>query len=120
MRALEIHLNGEKLCTAGIGDDGVLSAIVNWVTGKSGADLHLYVGGLINPGKERVSWVEHRHLTAGDEIQVKVVEVNSVDEPMRRTLDETAKALEDRKEYVRRMAKQLGLKIQEGSTEPRS
>ena len=82
--------------------------------------MHLYVGGLINPGKKHVSWIEHKHLTAGDEIQVKVVEVNSVDEPMRRTLDETAKALEDRKEYVRRMANQVGLKIQEGSTEPAS
>jgi len=120
MRAFEICLNGEKLCIAGIGEDGVLSAIISWVTGKSGADLHLYLGGLINPGKEHVSWIEHRNLSVGDVIQVKVVEGNSVDEPTRRTTDETAKALEDRKEYVRRMAKQLGLRIQEGSKEPPS
>jgi hypothetical protein len=30
MIAFEIHLNGEKLCRAGIGDSGVLSAIVTW------------------------------------------------------------------------------------------
>jgi hypothetical protein len=120
MRAFEICLNGEKLCIAGIGDDGVLSAIIHWVTGGSGADLRLYVGGLINPRKEHVSWIEHRNLSVGDVIQVKVVAADSVDEPTRRTADETASALEDRKQYVRRMAKQLGLRIQEGSTEPTS
>src|SRR5215831_1734969 len=28
MRALEIHVNGKRVCTAGIGDAGVLTAIV--------------------------------------------------------------------------------------------
>lgn len=34
MRAFEVWLNGKKLCLAGIGDDGVLSVIANWVVGK--------------------------------------------------------------------------------------
>ena|SRR5579864_37485 len=120
MRAFEIYLNGEKLCIAGMGDDGVLSAIVNWVTGRSRADLHLYVGALINPGKEHVTWIEQKHLNVGDEIRVKVVEANSVDEPMRRNPDETAKALEDRKQYVRRLAKELGIKMEGESKEAES
>ena len=112
MSAFEIYLNGEKICTAGVGNDGVLSAIVNCITGRSRADLHLQVGGLINPGKEHVSWIEQKQLTLGDEIRVKVVEADSVDEPKRRTPEETAKALEDRKEYVRKLATRLGVMIE--------
>ena len=103
-----------------MGDEGVLSAIVNWVTGRSGADLHLQVGGLISPRKEHVSWVEQKHLAVGDVIRVKVGEANSVDEPKRRNPDETAKALEDRKEYIRRLAKELGMRIEGESKEAES
>jgi hypothetical protein len=49
MRAFEVSLNGKKLCLAGIGDDGVLTAIVDWVTGRDRADLFLEVGGLVSP-----------------------------------------------------------------------
>jgi len=118
MRAFEIYVNGEKLCTAGIGDDGVLSAIASSVTGRSRADLHLHVGGLISLGKEHVSWIEQRHLAVGDEILVKVVEANSVDEPKRRSAEETTNALEDRKKYVLRLAKELGMRVEGESKEP--
>ena len=69
MRAFEIWLNGTRLCVAGIEDDGVLSAIVNWVTGQSVADLHLQVGGLISPVNEHVVWIRQRPLKLGDEIR---------------------------------------------------
>ena len=49
MRAFRIYLNGKKLCLAGIGDDGVLSAIVNWVATDREGDLFLHVGGLLSP-----------------------------------------------------------------------
>jgi hypothetical protein len=81
MRALEIFLNGEKLCVAGIGNNGVLSAIVTWAAGKSGADSFLEVGGLISTTNKHFSWVRQKHLQTDDEIQVKVVEATTVDEP---------------------------------------
>ena len=31
MRAFEVYLNDQKLYLAGVGDDGVLTTIVNWV-----------------------------------------------------------------------------------------
>ena len=34
MRSFNIYLNGEKLCAAGIGDNGVLATIVTWVAGE--------------------------------------------------------------------------------------
>ena len=111
MRAFEVHLNKKKLCVAGIGDDGVLSAIVNWVTGKNGADLFLETGGLISPTSEHVSWIHQRPLQIGDTIQVKIVETDSIDEPTERRQRDAAKDLRAKKDYVRTMAKQLGWKI---------
>jgi hypothetical protein len=56
MRAFEVSLNGKKLCLAGISDDGVLTAVVNWVPRKGKGDPFLQVGGLVGPSDEHVSW----------------------------------------------------------------
>jgi hypothetical protein len=50
----------EKLCLAGIGDDGVLSVIANWIAGGryKAADLFLEVGGLVSPSQEHVAWIK--------------------------------------------------------------
>jgi hypothetical protein len=112
MRAFEIRLNGEKLCLAGIGDDGVLSAIVNWVTGRQAADLFLHVGGLVSSADEHVAWIKQKKLSVGDSVEIKIVEASSVDVPVRRRRRDPAKDMRNRKKYVRAMAKQLGWKIQ--------
>jgi hypothetical protein len=112
MRAFKVHLNGKQLCLAGIGDDGVLTAIVSWVTGAGRADLFLEVGGLVSPIEEHVKWVSQEPLRVGDEIRVKVVETSSVDRPTTKHRTDPAKDLRSRKRYVRAMAKQFGWKIQ--------
>ena len=84
MRAFEVYLNGKKLCLAGIGDDGVLSAIVNWVTRRDRGDLFLEVGGLISPTEEHVAWTSQKPLRVGDKIQVKIVERSTVDKPAKK------------------------------------
>jgi len=66
MRAFDVSLNGKKLCRAGIGDDGVLTTIVNWVTRKNTGDLFLEVGGLVSTVDEHVSWVKQNPLQVGD------------------------------------------------------
>ncbi len=48
MRAFRVYLNGKKLCVAGVGDDGVLSAIVDCVGRSGGTDTSLHIGGLLN------------------------------------------------------------------------
>jgi len=55
MRALEIAIDGKKLCLVGIGHEGVLTAIVNSVVGDRGEDLFLQVGGLISETDEHHS-----------------------------------------------------------------
>src|SRR6476660_3386964 len=95
MRTFEVLLNGKKLCTAGVGDDGVLTAIVSSVhrrgeaalsredsgAGKDG--LRLDVGGLITSTAEQVRW-QNRRLHMGDEIRIRIGEAALASKPHRR------------------------------------
>jgi len=95
MIALKISVNGEHLCTAGAEDLGVLHAIVNAV-GPLGVDtvsrrddeelnLFLSVGGLTSRGsnvEDHLRWVEHKNLSIGDQIEITLVEIKDVDEPV--------------------------------------
>src|SRR5579863_7134246 len=107
MRAFEVYVNGKKLCLAGIGDDGVLSVIANWIAGGryKAADLFLEVGGLVSPSQEHVAWIKQRPLRVGDEVRVKIIDATSVDVPTQRHRTDSAKDLKSRKAYVRALAK---------------
>lgn len=96
---------------AGIGDDGVLTAIVNWVATKGAGDLFLSVGGIVGPVSEHVKWVK-QDLSVGDVITIKVVEASSSDAPSKRERSNPADDLKYQKNYVRAMAKKLGWKVQ--------
>jgi hypothetical protein len=113
MRAFEVSLNGETLCVAGIGTDGVLSGIVSWVAGKNGNECFLHVGGLISQTQEHVDWISHRPLEIDDKMELVIRDKDSVDEPGRRSPEDQERNLEGKKNYVRRLAKELGWKIQE-------
>jgi len=116
MRAFEVCLNGEKLCTAGIGDDGVVSIIVNSLVRQGEQDLFLNAAGLASRVSEHVDWISQKPLQVGDKVQVEVVESLSVDEPAnRRGPMEHRKSKED---YVRKLVEDLGWKLQTPSDEP--
>jgi hypothetical protein len=84
MRAFEISLNGKKLCVAGIGDNGVLSAIVNW-TGKSGeGDSSIAVGGLVGSTGEHIRWIEPKPLQLNDELHIRIIDTDKADKPVER------------------------------------
>jgi hypothetical protein len=128
MLCFEVYRNGEKLCTAGIGDFGVLSAMLTWVShepeklkewAESGVPdieatrLEFTVGGLgrcIGEAGEHLKWVES-DLAVGDEIRIRVVDVPSADPPSRRYEDLPAFVEEQRKEYVRKTAREFGWEI---------
>jgi len=110
MRSFNVSLNGKKLCLAGVGERGVLSAIISWVAGDGGKDLFVEVGGLAD--KEHIDWVKQKPLQVGDEICVEIVESGSADEPVRRRQNHPAETLKAKKRYVRMMAKELGWKIE--------
>lgn len=81
MIAFEVWMNDQKLCTAGIGADGVLSTVLNLVQNGNGErDCELRVGGLLSAANEFVTWTT-REVAAGDEIRIKVAECERVDVP---------------------------------------
>jgi len=93
MPVFQIHLNGKRVSTAGVGKLGVLSAHVTWVR-RAGEDeeLTLHVGGLVTPTDERVRWLD-RKLKVGDEVSIRVAKDAPVDRPKSRERRDRSKDL---------------------------
>jgi hypothetical protein len=84
MQAFEVSVNGEKLCLAGIGDDGVLTTIVHYAARQRDGGLFLEVGGLISQTKEHLNWISQKPLSVGDSVQIKIIETGAVDNPIKK------------------------------------
>jgi hypothetical protein len=82
MRAFEVSVNGEKLCLAGIGEDGVVTTIVHLAARHGEGGFFLAVGGLISHTKEHVNWINQKPLNVGDNVQVKIIETDAADKPI--------------------------------------
>ena len=116
MLSFNVSLNGKKLCLAGTGKQGVLSAHVTWAASDRGEELFLHVGGLAN--EEHIYWINQQHLQVGDEIRFEICDAESVDDPTRKRRSDAAESLDFKKRYVRRIAKELGWKIQTDPDNP--
>lgn len=124
--ALDVVLNGKKLCRAGV-EEGALSAVLTavWkrkrvndagVTEPARDELHLSIGGMASgaethgagDGGEFLTWVR-RKLKLGDTITLQVVAPEGVSRPrQRRTLP--GLPLRVRQEQVRQLAAKTGMK----------
>lgn len=96
MKCFEITINGERVCTAGVGDDGVLTSVVALVkrkgaspetadvqTNGSSESLDLRVAGLANRETgvtQQLEWV-NRDLDIGDEVVIRNIQASICDEP---------------------------------------
>ena|ERR1700694_3340203 len=110
MRAYEVFLNGKRLCVAGIGSDGYISAYITYQSDPNATWID--VMGLENRKKLYVRWTR-KNLRVGDEVLLKIVDRKSVDKyEVIRPHDEK-KDLESMKRDVREKAKALGLEIRE-------
>src|SRR4051794_5887494 len=81
MRAFVVSVNGDRLCTAGIGDNGVLSSIVTWSGLEGSGGFHMSVGGLDTISNQHLNWPV-REIGVGDEIVVRIIETKAVDDPL--------------------------------------
>src|SRR6266540_7339471 len=100
MIALEVKLNGKRICIAGADDLSVLSAHVT-ACGKLGkktvparpddttGEIHYSVGGLTarpDPKKDvHVKWKSIAPLRVGDVIEIRILETEKVDHATSRT-----------------------------------
>ena len=101
MKALEVFINGHRVCLAGVGDDGVLNAIVNWVGGPDrDQDFFLQVGGLDSRADEHLRW-EVPSIGVGAEVLVRVVEAATVDPPSERIRHEKKTCVGEYRQHLR-------------------
>jgi hypothetical protein len=130
MVAYNVYRNDERLCVAGVGEFGVLTACVTWVAHspekldrwaaegipeQEPAELILQVGGLKSNGNGPAShmrWAEEG-LQVGDEIKIHITDASQADTPTTEYRDDPVQELEQKKAYVRRLAKELGWEIRE-------
>jgi hypothetical protein len=111
MRAFKVEVNGKRICVAGVGTNGVLSAITNLVGSPARrGDLFLDVGGLFSETDEHATWA-HLKLKVGDRIVLKVIETDSVDKPRERYLPDSKTNARNQKAYVRAAVKQFGWQL---------
>jgi len=120
MRAFEVQLNGKRLCVAGIGDNGVLTAYIAYLVGQYKNELRLDVSGLNSSTQDYVTWSK-RKLKVGDEVRIKIIEttvidrhVTSIDLPKERVGEDPKEEIRDQKRYVREMARKFGWKVTVG------
>ena len=128
MKVFDVSINGRRICRAGVGADGVLSAIVTWakLTGPAAAearrigqpleDLFLQVGGLKDNSHRRWSY---RHLRVGDRVTVEVGEARRFDPPVHeKRIDPVQDEQRERKYYLRLKRKFEGQRKTSARTRP--
>ena len=111
MRAFEIHLNGKKLCVAGIERGTLLFSIGCSENKKGRGAVSLGMTGL-KLNQETVRW-QQRTLQLNDEVRIRIVEADALDKP-----EVLKPASRDTRKYekaaVRRLAKEFGWTVQTG------
>jgi len=92
MICFEVTINGEKICTAGVGDAGVLSSLLTFAKKRASADkqgdgsrsnITLRVGGMADiddETNEHLEWFV-RQVNVGDEIFIRIIERAESDPP---------------------------------------
>jgi len=111
MIAFRVDVNGKRTCVAGVGEHGVLTAIVGYVSNdRRRRTVDVAVSGLFSPSAEHAIW-KRRDLRVGDEVRVTIIETNSVDRPVRRYRPDSKAAERNQKAYVRAWAKKFGWQI---------
>jgi hypothetical protein len=122
MQVFEVYRNGRKLCAAGVGEHGVLSAIVVWHSPEPVAEgsedvpassVHLSVSGLSTSAPDHQLYWMDAPLCTDDEVVIRVREAVAVDPPELRERPGPGDVLREKQEYVRRMAQELGWTITE-------
>lgn len=117
MICFDVFVNGKKVCRAGVGDTGVLTAILTWVgrspeerPGAPRQGLDLSVGGLSgdrSTGTTQSTWVERLDLTSGDEVLIRIVQDEAPDRPAQVEVTSDQEIRDQERRYYERMKRQF-------------
>jgi hypothetical protein len=116
MIAFQVAVNGSEVCTAGISDFGVVSAIVTWVRrtrakstdGKSiEEELTFDVGGLDSAAGEHLNWFRTT-LNVGDTVTVWILDNAHVDAPGERRKEDPQEVARAQRRYYERLKREYG------------
>ncbi|MGD0949603.1 MAG: hypothetical protein ABSA52_19520 [Candidatus Binatia bacterium] len=116
MIAFQVAVNGSEVCTAGISDFGVVSAIVTWVRrtpaksadGKSIEEEPTFdVGGLDSSAGAHLKWLKTT-LAVGDTITVRIVDRSRVDSPCERRKEDPEEVARAQRRYYERLKREYG------------
>jgi hypothetical protein len=119
MIAFDVFLNRKKLARAGVGSDGVLTAITTWVRRRGpqkqgkppgwDSDLSFSLGGYRSTNGdvgEHFKW-EDRKLKPGDILTIKVIKAGRVDEPRRRIAEDPKLVERSQRRYYQRLKRKF-------------
>jgi hypothetical protein len=119
MIAFDVFLNGKKLARAGVGSNGVLTAMTTWVrrrTSQRGrkrrqwdSDLSFSLVGYRSTNGdvgEHFKW-EDRKLKPGDVLTIKVTTAARVDEPRHRIAEDPELVERSQKRYYQRLKRKF-------------
>lgn len=130
MICFEVRVNGKVVCTAGVGDLGVLTAILTWVkrepsdcpegletTEWSEQQLDLNIGGSIGHGKhghEFLDWIDHQGMSVGDEVAIRILDQPHCDPPSAKRIDTSEFVQESKRQYLAKLKKEFADNSEEG------
>ena len=119
MIAFDVFLNRKKLARAGVGSDGVLTAITTWVRRRAperrgkrpqwDRDLSFSLSGYRSANGdvgEHFKW-EDRKLKPGDVLTIKVITAAHVDEPRRRSAEDPELVERSQRRYYQRLKRKF-------------
>jgi hypothetical protein len=123
MIAFEISVDGERKCTAGVGELGVASVLATWVrrpsreptsgqilAGQFEEELTLEVGGLTHDpdgGSVQLKWLQ-QPLELGQQITIAIVETEAADPPWSRERTDPAWTEQRKRAYYERLKQEYG------------
>jgi hypothetical protein len=121
MIAFDVFLNRKKLARAGVGSDGVLTALTTWVRRRASRrggkqrrpqwdrDLSFSLAGYRSTNGdvgEHFKW-EDRKLKPGDVLTIKVIIATRVDEPRRRVAENPELVERSQRRYYQRLKRKF-------------
>ena len=123
MIAFEIAIDGQRACTAGVGEQGVATVMASWVhrpdydpdsgdpiPGRFAEELTLEAAGMVHDpdgASVHLRWLR-QPLRVGQQVTITVVDTDHVDAPERRKRADPGDTARQKRAYYERLKAEYG------------